>query len=755
MSDGLKLLSSAIAHDSPSAITRLDADLFLDNERTALDFIRGHYRSYRALPSAQTVQSELGIRLPVANEPLQFYIDSVTDRYAYNQMAEHYQTMRQQLSNRNMGEVAETVRQMGIAMRGRQRAGEVVGMGEALGEVINRLDSTRGYGGITGIPAGWDGFDELTGGFQNSDLVTVVGRPSLGKCMHPDTPVVKHNGRVVKIRELKVGDKLMGPDSQPRTVLSTTTGVDPMYRISPVRGEDWICNQSHILVLRCNKDLDKVHAKGSMHLYSVGQFLALPGRVRRTLRLVRTGVEFPEKEVEFSPYVIGAWLGDGTVGFPRFSTIDPEMVQSITEFAHNHGMTVTQYEYREGACPYYGVVGRKGVENEFKRYLNRDCYVDGQKRVPALYLYNSREVRLQALAGLIDTDGYLGGDGKIFEFTTKYPGLRDDVLYLARSLGLGASYAVKVVNGAEYQRITITGHIDMVPCRLPRKQAKPNGMKRDALCSGFTVTSLGEGEYFGITLDRDHLYLLGDFTITHNTYQLLKMAEHAHEVGHAPLFITTEMGIEQIGRRYAALRLGINPTALKMNTIDTYMERRIRSLQAEMLQDTRFKIFSVGMGARVSSIEALIQEFGPDAVYLDGAYLLHPSVKGKMNRIERVGEVFDELKGLTISAGIPIINTMQFNRQAGKDGKDGSLETIGFTDAVGMHSSVVIRLGFGPTANPRESRANEFLKGREGESGTVYTNFKFAPVDFSEFHYVEGSDEEAANDGGDESIWRA
>lgn len=219
---------------------------------------------------------------------------------------------------------------------------------------------------------------------------------------------------------------------------------------------------------------------------------------------------------------------------------------------------------------------------------------------------------------------------------------------------------------------------------------------------------------------------------TSKTYNLLTQATAAHQAGHSVLVVTTEMGIEQIARRYAALRTGINPELMKKNMISTYAMRRIRALQAELIDDELLKIFSVGMGAKISSIEGLIQEFGPSIVFLDGSYLIHPTVKQQMKRIERVGEVFDELKGLTINADIPIVNTMQFNRQAGAGGKDGSLETIGFTDAVGMHSSIVIGLKQGPTENPRASRTMEFLKGREGEVGAVHINFKFAPVDMSE-----------------------
>jgi hypothetical protein len=96
---------------------------------------------------------------------------------------------------------------------------------------------------------------------------------------------------------------------------------------------------------------------------------------------------------------------------------------------------------------------------------------------------------------------------------------------------------------------------------------------------------------------------------------------------------------------------------------------------------------------------------------------------------------------------------MQYNRQAGKDGKDGSLENIGFTDAVGMHSSVVAGLRHGPSTNPKDSRALDFMKGREGESGVVNIHFKFAPVNFGEMPPEDI--EAAAAEAGDESVWTA
>ena len=64
------------------------------------------------------------------------------------------------------------------------------------------------------------------------------------------------------------------------------------------------------------------------------------------------------------------------------------------------------------------------------------------KFVPDLYLYNSHKVRLAVLQGLLDTDG-----GPVtqknrtcrIQYTTTSPRLRDDVIFLVRSLG-GIAY---------------------------------------------------------------------------------------------------------------------------------------------------------------------------------------------------------------------------------------------------------------------------------------------------------------------------
>lgn len=217
------------------------------------------------------------------------------------------------------------------------------------------------------------------------------------------------------------------------------------------------------------------------------------------------------------------------------------------------------------------------------------------------------------------------------------------------------------------------------------------------------------------------------------TYLLLKQALHAWRLGYSVLIVTMEMTIEQIARRAIAMEVGMNPDYLRKGTVDSFGMRRLNRYLETMLHADNLHIYAGSFSKKVSDVEILAQELSPDIIYIDGAYLLRPdSASRNASRLERVAEVYDGLKKLTITSDRPIVTTSQFSRQAGKRGKDGSLETISFSDAIAMNSSLVLGVKEGAPPNERSRREIEFLKGREGESGTYQTNYRFTPIDFGE-----------------------
>ena len=50
-----------------------------------------------------------------------------------------------------------------------------------MSRLLNRLESAKGSNGLTGVPSGFTTLDRRTGGWQDSDLIGLAARPSMGK----------------------------------------------------------------------------------------------------------------------------------------------------------------------------------------------------------------------------------------------------------------------------------------------------------------------------------------------------------------------------------------------------------------------------------------------------------------------------------------------------------------------------------------------------------------------------------------------
>lgn len=67
-----------------------------------------------------------------------------------------------------------------ISDSGMRRA--AASMNDVLKDTLSRLESIHGReGGVTGVECGFHRIDQMTGGWQNSDLIIIAARPSMGK----------------------------------------------------------------------------------------------------------------------------------------------------------------------------------------------------------------------------------------------------------------------------------------------------------------------------------------------------------------------------------------------------------------------------------------------------------------------------------------------------------------------------------------------------------------------------------------------
>lgn len=216
------------------------------------------------------------------------------------------------------------------------------------------------------------------------------------------------------------------------------------------------------------------------------------------------------------------------------------------------------------------------------------------------------------------------------------------------------------------------------------------------------------------------------------TYLLLKQAIAAWEARYRVMFVSMEMSLSQITNRFLGMQGNVNPDYIKRGQLSSRAYQRLSRYAGSMAHADNLIFVAGSFKKRTTDIELMAQELQPDIVCIDGAYLLKPEEGNRAQRYEKIALVFDDLAAIRVRLGVPLLFTTQFSKQAGKRGKEGSLENIAFTDAVGMHCSLVVGIKEGRNPHQKTRRRVEFLKGREGEEGMVTVNYSFAPMDFNE-----------------------
>ena len=375
---------------------------------------------------------------------------------------------------------------------------------------------------------------------------------AFGKCCGINTPIMMYDGTIKMVQDVIVGDILMGDDSTPRNVLSLARGRETMYKVysmiekeegeeaegeeaeAEAEGEEaeedegYVVNESHILSLKCASDYSKNMKKGQVIDMSVLDYLNLPKCFHEhdgVLHGYRVPIHFSEKTLPIDPYMIGYWLGDASSSKnPTISCQDSTVLDYFADNLKKHNlalMYISQFDY--------DICGNDTLNgNIFMNTLNELNLVQN-KHIPSIYKTNSRENRLKLLAGLIDSNGG-------FEFTQQSNQMMDDIIYLCRSLGFASHKHIRKTSctnkGIKHCdsafRITITEKgidekgitekgIDEIPTLIPRKKSSTNRQIKDALNYRIYLKKLDVDDYYGFQIDGNKRFVLGDFTVTHNT----------------------------------------------------------------------------------------------------------------------------------------------------------------------------------------------------------------------------------------------
>jgi len=338
-----------------------------------------------------------------------------------------------------------------------------------------------------------------------------------GKCLGEDTPIRMFDGTVKAVQDIVEGDLLMGPDSKPRRVMSTCVGVGPLFRISQRKGMSYVCNDAHVLTLQ---DTSTALTQNEVVDIPLNKYLEKSSDFKHRYKHFSVAVDYPECSTPLDPYLFGMWVGDGTKSLDKHSrpavfhitTVDKETTELLRRTADLWETNISDRENREGKehIHTWALTTARGQPNPLLEAL-RSSVSDWTP-----FLINSKEKRMEFLAGLIDSDGHY--DGKGYSITQKSRDYIDKIYSLVRSLGWGCALPVaKVVRGTTYWRLYLGApRGEKPPCKLKRKQCTLTHSHSSR--TSFSVEEIGEGTYYGFTLDGDGRFLLEDYTVTHNTF---------------------------------------------------------------------------------------------------------------------------------------------------------------------------------------------------------------------------------------------
>lgn len=350
--------------------------------------------------------------------------------------------------------------------------------------------------------------------------------------------ILMADGTSKPVELINGGDRVMGGDGTPRTVLTPRWGEDAMYELDIRNRGKLTVNGEHRLIL-FNQNWGGNHEK----IMTVNEYLRLSPYTQSSSRIcLCTGIESFERSTEqiIDPYLMGIFIGDGATksiqgGCPNITTADSEVAEAIYDYANKIGCTIRVDRKPGNAASSYFFTHdqdnyttcNRGIVNNFTeqlRSIGLDKIGSGEKFIPGDYKYADISVRRELFAGLMDSDGYLNRN-KMYDFVTKSKRLADDITFVGRSLGLQV-HVQKCQKGikssgfvGDYYRLGISGNLDEIPVRIPRKKYVPAEKGRHSSHRAtFTITKIANNQkYYGFTCDGDHTYLTQSMVRSHNS----------------------------------------------------------------------------------------------------------------------------------------------------------------------------------------------------------------------------------------------
>src|SRR5437867_9685382 len=310
---------------------------------TLAEVLKGH--GELAAVGGSAYLAELAERVPTAAHVVQ-YAKIVRDKSilraligAATEIAMHGYDGRQ-----DVGEMLDRAEQLIFGISDRKVKPEFVRISDLLVESLKTIERLyEQKQAVTGVPSGFHDLDNLTAGFQPSDLVIVAGRPSMGKCLAADAEIVLSDGSVRTIEEIvrSRAGRLLTLTGRWRFALATPAafvddGLKPVFEVRTRLGRKVRTTVTHpFLTIEGWRPLAEVRP---------GDPAAVPRRID----------VFAERSIGVErAKLLGYLLGDATPPgpCPRFTNSDPRLRAEFREAVGRFGGLTAREDVADGRAP--------------------------------------------------------------------------------------------------------------------------------------------------------------------------------------------------------------------------------------------------------------------------------------------------------------------------------------------------------------------------------------------------------------------
>lgn len=228
------------------------------------------------------------------------------------------------------------------------------------------------------------------------------------------------------------------------------------------------------------------------------------------------------------------------------------------------------------------------------------------------------------------------------------------------------------------------------------------------------------------------------------TFCLCKCLMSAVETGRKCLFVSMEMPNMQLGRRSMAMGAAVNATSLRLGHLSRFGIEQVREFLRgwDAERNARLLFVEGRVNYSVNDVKAKVKEYKPDALFVDGAYMLRSGQMYKA-RWEMNMEVMETLKQLAMSENIAVLATFQFDQKQ----RTKNLSTIMGGQSIGQLASVVIGIENVESVVAEHGVQYKDLmlyKGREGESGKIRLRYDMNRTRIEQESILEGDDTQSS-----------